>query len=80
MAERWFKARFNWAKSFDLLNDAEIVSIVRAIWRLEETGEEQQVEGKAALIWPMIADEIKQDRADRENGKKGGRPPKIPPF
>lgn len=72
----WFKARFSWGRCFSLLNDQEISSLVRAIWKLAETGEDSQLIGKAAFIWPMICSEIAQDSIDRENGRKGGRPQK----
>lgn len=75
MADSWFKARFSWSRAFGLLDDAELASIVRACWRFAETGEELQVIGKAAVVWPLIVEELRQDRTDRENGKKGGRPP-----
>ena len=72
----WFKARFSWGRCFSLLDDHEISSLVKAIWQLSETGEDSQPIGKAGLLWPMISSEICQDASDRENGKKGGRPPK----
>lgn len=78
MADSWFKARFSWSRAFDLLDDSELASIVRACWRYAEAGEELQVIGKAAVVWPLIVEELRQDRADRENGRKGGRPPNNP--
>ena len=78
MAENfWFKGRFAWGACFSMLNDAEIASLTKSIWRLAETGEELQPIGKAAFLWPMISSEIRQDTNDRENGRKGGRPPKV---
>lgn len=73
----WFKARFAWGACFSMLDDAEIASLAKSIWKLAETGEETQPIGKAAFLWPMISSEICQDAADRENGRKGGRPPKV---
>ena len=78
MAETfWFKARFAWGSSFELLDDSELASLMRAIWTYAETGEKLPLTGKAAFLWPMISTEIRQDSADRVNGSKGGRPRKT---
>jgi hypothetical protein len=74
----WFKARFSWGRAFLKMDSESVKRLTAAMWALAENGSDTELEGSAGIIWEMIRDEIRRDRADRENGKKGGRPPLNP--
>lgn len=79
----YFKAYYSWGCAFEGLNDAELASLTRAIWKYADGKEPQPVVGSAKVAWPMIQDVIRRDKADRVNGGLGGRPKKAkenPPF
>ena len=69
-------------------DDESIGAIVQAMLAYRKNGEQPQFEGPERFIWPAIQRDIDESikaqeaasNAYRENGKKGGRPPKASGF
>ena len=70
------KLRYSLTKAFDLMNDNEVASIVRSMLHFMQDmplPDIAQTE-KALICWTMIEKDLIQDKEDRDNGRKGGRP------
>lgn len=70
---------------FEPYSDVEVGRLVRAMIKYKSSGEEPGFNGNERYIWPAIRREIDEAsaaqeakaNANRENGKKGGRPKKT---
>lgn len=82
----YIKLPLSFSPLFENLSDAQIGRLVCCMFDFCKTGEEPDFEQGDPLffIWPMCRDNVldswesyeRQCAANRENGKKGGRPPK----
>ncbi|MDO4460729.1 MAG: DUF6291 domain-containing protein, partial [Clostridia bacterium] len=67
------------------LNDAEFGQLILGLLHYAQTGEEPNLTGKAATLWPLIkviddryrASHEEVTEKNRKNGAKGGRPKKT---
>lgn len=82
----YIKLPLLFATLFEKLSDEQVGRLVRLMFDFCKTGEEPDFEptDPMAILWPMCRDSVidswesyeRQCAARRENGKKGGRPPK----
>ena len=82
----YIKLPLSFVVLFENLSDAQVGRLVRFMLDFCKTGEEPDFEPTDPLyfIWPMCRDSVvesqeayeRQCSVNRENGKKGGRPPK----
>ena len=87
-SKEYVKLWLSYEDYFREYDDASIGSIVRAMLAYRKNGEQPQFEGPERFIWPAIQRDIDESikaqeaaaNACRENGKKGGRPPKASGF
>ena len=87
-SKEYVKLWLSYADYFREYGDASIGAIVRAMLAYRKNGEQPQFEGPERFIWPAIQRDIDESikaqeaaaNACRENGKKGGRPPKASGF
>lgn len=88
MANEYVKLWLSYEAYFQPLGDAEVGRLVLGMMKYKSTGTEPVFNGNERFVWPAIKrdiDEAKaaQDRFEekqRDNGKKGGRPPKTQAF
>ncbi len=75
----------NYLAVFDILSDKAVAQLVRGMLRYAETGEEPKLTDTAKAVWVTLKFQIDHDKkkyvekckANRQNGKKGGRPKKV---
>lgn len=67
-----------WMDAIDELSDSEAGELVKAMLKYGMDGEEttEFFSTKSKLLFMMCKGSIENGRQDRENGSKGGRPPK----
>jgi hypothetical protein len=79
-----FLIYLDYKEQFELLSDAELGQLLRAIMLYEETGEITELSGMLKMAFSFIKTQLDKDRQkyeemcekNRENAKKGGRPRK----
>ena len=86
MAEKkeYVKLWVSYESYFEAFSDVEVGRLVRAMIKYRASGEEPKFNGNERFIWPAVKRDIDESlqaqestaAANRENGKKGGRPPK----
>ena len=86
MAEKkeYVKLWVSYESYFEAFSDVEVGRLVRAMIKYRASGEEPKLNGNERFIWPAVKRDIDESlqaqestaAANRENGKKGGRPPK----
>lgn len=86
MAEKkeYVKLWVSYESYFEPFSDVEVGRLVRAMMKYRVSREEPKFNGNERFIWPAIRRDIDESMAaqesiasvNRENGKKGGRPPK----
>lgn len=86
MAEKkeYVKLWVSYESYFEPFSDVEVGRLVRAMMKYRASREEPKFNGNERFIWPAIRRDIDESMAaqeatasvNRENGKKGGRPPK----
>ena len=82
--KEYVKLWLSYASYFEALGDVEVGRLVRAMITYRASREEPKFNGNERFIWPAIKRDIDESiaaqevaaNAYRENGKKGGRPPK----
>ena len=87
-SKEYVKLWLSYEDYFREYDDKSIGAIVRAMLAYRKNGEQPQFEGPERFIWPAIQRDIDESikaqeaaaNACRENGKKGGRPPKASGF
>lgn len=87
-SKEYVKLWLSYDDYFREYDDASIGAIIRAMLTYRGNGERPQFEGPERFIWPAIQRDIDESikaqeaaaNACRENGKKGGRPPKASSF
>ena len=87
-SKEYVKLWLSYEDYFREYDDESIGAIVRAMLAYRKSGEQPQFEGAERFIWPAIQRDIDESikaqeaaaNACRENGKKGGRPPKESGF
>ena len=87
-SKEYVKLWLSYEDYFREYDDESIGAIVRAMLAYRKSGEQPQFEGPERFIWPAIQRDIDESikaqeaaaNACRENGKKGGRPPKASGF
>lgn len=87
-SKEYVKLWLSYEDYFREYDDESIGAIVRAMLAYRKNGEQPQFEGPERFIWPAIQRDIDESikaqeaaaNACRENGKKGGRPPKASGF
>ena len=87
-SKEYVKLWLSYEDYFREYDEASIGAIVRAMLAYRKNGEQPQFEGPERFIWPAIQRDIDESikaqeaaaNACRENGKKGGRPPKASGF
>ena len=73
------KLRYSLTKSFDSMTDEDVAALTRATLHYSQDLPLPPINGlQAKTLWPIIEDDLLRDKLDRENGGKGGRPPKNP--
>ena len=87
MAEKkeYVKLWISYGSYFENYSDEEVGRLVRAMMKYRETQEDPGFTGVERFVWPAIKRDIDESlqaqeaavAASRENGKKGGRPPKA---
>lgn len=87
MAEKkeYVKLWVSYESYFEPFSDVEVGRLVRAMMKYRVSREEPKFNGNERFIWPAIRRDIDESVAaqesiasvNRENGKKGGRPPKT---
>lgn len=88
MAEKrkeFVKLWISYESYFEAFSDVEVGRLVRAMMKYRVSREEPKFNGNERFIWPAIRRDIDESleaqelaaEANRENGKKGGRPPKT---
>lgn len=88
MAREYFCAYHSLIESLEPFGDAERGRLFTAMLVYSKSGEELQLSGNERYIWPTLRGMIDRDKwkyagnceTNRENGKKGGRPPKPNGF
>ena len=70
------KLRYSLTEAFDRMEDTEVANIVRRMLHFMQDLDMPMLTDTAAaiMIWSVAEADLKQDKADRENGRKGGRP------
>lgn len=84
MAREYFCAYHSLLESLTPYGDAEVGRLFRACLQYSMTGEDPDLRGNERFIWPTLKQGIDRDKSsyeatcskNRENGSKGGRPPK----
>lgn len=75
----------DWRQPLEMLNDAEKGQLIMALLDYEETGAlPENISGAAGMAFSFMRAQLDRDqekyearcKANRENGMKGGRPPK----
>lgn len=87
-SKEYVKLWLSYEDYFREYDDESIGTIVRAMLAYRKTREQPQFDGPERFIWPAIQRDIDESikaqeaaaDAYRENGKKGGRPPKTVGF
>ena len=87
-SKEYVKLWLSYEDYFREYDDESIGAIVRAMLAYRKNGEQPQFEGPERFIWPAIQRDIDESikaqeaaaNTCRENGKKGGRPPKASGF
>lgn len=88
MANEYLKLWMSYADYFQPLGDAEVGRLVLGMMKYKSTGVEPEFSGNERFVWPAIRRDIDEAKAaqerfeekQRDNGKKGGRPPKTQAF
>ena len=77
MGKCYVKAYFDWVEQTAALTDAERGRLFIAIIEYARTGEDQQLEGREAILFPAFKCMVDRDNAKSairaENGAKGGK-------
>ncbi len=70
------KLRYSLTEAFDRMEDSEVASIVRRMLHFMQDLDLPALTetATAVMIWSVAEADLKKDKADRENGRKGGRP------
>lgn len=86
MGMGYIKLPLSFVSLFEKLTDEQIGRLALAMLAFQKTGAEQEFKPSDPLfyLWPTCRDSVVESReayerqcaANRENGKKGGRPPK----
>ena len=87
-SKEYVKLWLSYEDYFREYDDESIGAIVRSMLAYRKSGEQPQFEGPERFIWPAIQRDIDESikaqeaaaSAYKENGKKGGRPPKASGF
>ena len=82
--KEYVKLWVSYESYFEAFSDVEVGRLVRAMIQYRASREEPKFNGNERFIWPAIRRDIDESLeaqeatavANRENGKKGGRPPK----
>lgn len=82
--KEYVKLWVSYESYFEAFSDVEVGRLVRAMIQYRVSREEPKFNGNERFIWPAIRRDIDESleaqeataAANRENGKKGGRPPK----
>ena len=85
MSRVYFCAYHSFSESLAPYSDEQIGRLFRAMLEYSNTGTEVEFKGVERFIWPVLKQTIDRDKAsyeetcrkNRENGAKGGRPPKL---
>jgi len=88
MAREYFCAYHSLLESLKPYGDGEVGRLFRSCLLYSMTGKEPDLRGNERYIWPTLKQMIDRDRkayentcaTNRENGTKGGRPPKNRPV
>ena len=88
MANEYVKLWLSYEAYFQPLGDAEVGRLVLGMLKYKSTGVEPEFSGSERYVWPAIKRDMDEARAaqerfnekQRDNGKKGGRPPKTQAF
>lgn len=83
--KEYVKLWLSYESYFEAFSDVEVGRLVRAMIKYRASGEEPKFNGNERFIWPAVKRDIDESLeaqefaalASRENGKKGGRPPKA---
>lgn len=73
-------------KAYRRLSDTEFGRAIRAVLQYMEDGAEPSLPGKESVMFDVLREQLERDTAEyerkcskqRENGRKGGRPPRKP--
>lgn len=84
MEKASFLMYLDYEEQFNLLTDEQIGKLIRAIFKYENTGEVEELDGMVKMAFSFIKTQLDRDREkyqarcekNRENAKKGGRPKK----
>ncbi len=84
MAREYWPCYYSYADTCKRLTDEELGRLFRALMHFGATGELPDLAGRECIAFDFIADDIERSREayervcekNRENGNKGGRPPK----
>ncbi|MDD3229402.1 MAG: DUF6291 domain-containing protein [Oscillospiraceae bacterium] len=76
---------FGYRKHLALLSDEERGKLLMALFDYAESGQDPNLTGASAMAFSFIQDQMERDakkyaevcKRNRENGAKGGRPPKV---
>lgn len=88
MANEYVKLWLSYEAYFQPLGDAEVGRLVLGMLKYKSTGVEPEFSGSERYVWPAIKRDMDEAKAaqerfnekQRDNGKKGGRPPKTQAF
>lgn len=84
MDKNSFLIYLDYEEQFNLLTDAQVGQLMRAIIKYEKTQEIPELDGMLKIAFSFIKSQLDRDREkynsrcekNRENGAKGGRPKK----
>ena len=79
MADKHYycKLRLSYKGSFDALSDAKAAALIRAILHYATGDDSIEIPSEVAPTWAIIQADLDRDKADVENGRKGGRTKNI---
>lgn len=83
---KYIKVYTDFARAMECLTYEEKGRLFEAMLLYGDNGQEPAFDGALRIVWPMVRNDIdraaesyeKKANTSRENGKKGGRPPKNP--
>ena len=85
MAREYFCAYHSFLESLEPYGDAEVGRLFRACLQYSMTGEDPGLCGNERYVWPILKQGIDRDKqayikkcdTNRQNGARGGRPPRT---
>lgn len=88
MAKKSFILYYEYRKHFGLLSDDQLGKLIRALYDYEELGIEPNLNGVLQMAFSFICEDLDANKekyettckANKENGKKGGRPSNKKPI